>query len=109
MILEAADEAGLPPTRISFKNRRSADGPAILANSLHLIRMFCTVNAWMAPAGTMKTQLTMLREMLSVLLLPERRPERRYKRHVKIKMSGYKRNPGRTTSTDQDHKGNDLK
>jgi len=83
MILEAADEAGLPPTRISFKN------------SLHLIRTFCTVNAWMAPSGTMKTELRMLREMLSVLLLPERRPERRYKRHVKIKMSNYKRNPGR--------------
>ena len=29
------------------------------------------------------------------LILPERRRERRYKRHVKIKMSGYKRNPGR--------------
>ena len=96
MILEAADEAGLPPTRISFKN------------SLHLIRTFCTLNAWSAPAGTMKTELRMLREMLSVLLLPERRPKRRYKRHVKIKMSGYKRNPGRTGSTDGDSKGNDA-
>jgi len=46
MILEAADEAGLPPTRISFKN------------SLHL---------------------------------------------------SYKRNPGRTSSTGGDHKGNDDK
>ena len=86
MILEAAKEAGLPPTRISFKN------------SLHLIRTFCTINAWMAPSGTMKTELRMLREMLAVLLLPERRPERTYKRHVKIKMSSYKRNPGRPAS-----------
>jgi len=97
MSLEAADEAGLPPTRISFKN------------SLHLIRTFCTVNAWIAPAGTMKTELRMLRERLSVLLLPERRPERRYKRHVKIKMSGYKRNPGRAPSTAGNHKGNDVR
>lgn len=86
MIFEAAEEAGLPPTRISFKN------------SLHLIRTFCTINAWMAPSGTMKTELRMLREMLAVLILPERRPERHYPRHVKIKMSGYKRNPGRSPS-----------
>lgn len=76
---------------------------------MHLIRTYCAVNAWMVPAGTMKTQLRMLREMLSVLLLPERRPERRYKRHVKIKMSGSKRSPARTTSTGQDHKGNSPK
>ena len=97
MILEAADEADLPPTRISFKN------------ALHLVRTFCTMNAWHAPAGTMKTELQMLREMLAVLILPERRPERRYPRHVKIKMSGYKRNPGRTNSTDRDRGENALK
>jgi len=99
MILEAAQEAGLPPTRISFKN------------ALHLIRTFCTINAWQAPSGTMKTELRMLREMLAVLILPERRPERRYKRHVKIKMSGYKRNPGRTmaTATSGEDKGKALK
>jgi len=33
--------------------------------------------------------------MLSLLVLPERRPQRHYERHVKIKMSGYKRNKGR--------------
>lgn len=80
---EAAEEAGLPPTRMSFKL------------SLQLIQIFAGANAWTAPAGTMATQLQMLREMLSVLILPERRPERRYKRHVKVKMSNYKRNPGR--------------
>jgi hypothetical protein len=68
--------------------------------------MFCSVNAWIGPAATMKTEPRMLREMLSVLLLPERRPDRRHQRHVKIKMSGYKRNPGRTASTDGHHKGN---
>ena len=97
VILDAADEADLPPTRISFKN------------ALLLLRTFCTVNAWTAPAGTMKTELRMLREMLSVLILPERRPERRYKRHVKIKMSGYKRNPGRPPASDRNHKGKNLK
>ncbi len=89
MILDAANEAGLPPTRISFKN------------SLHLIRTFCTINAWMVPSGTMKTEMRMLREMLGVLILPERRPERSYKRHVKIKMSSYKRNPGRKATIDR--------
>jgi hypothetical protein len=97
MILEAADEADLPPTRISFKN------------ALHLVRTFCTMNAWHAPAGTMKTELQMLREMLTVLILPERRPERRYPRHVKIKMSSYKRNPGRASTTSQNHERNSLK
>ena len=97
MILDAAEEAGLPPTRISFKN------------ALHLVRTFCTVNAWTAPAGTMKTQLRMLREMLCVLILPERRPGRRYKRHVKIKMSGYKRNPGRPAAKTAESKGKELK
>ncbi len=92
MILEAAEEAGLPPTRISFKN------------SLHLIRIFCNITAWQVPSGTMKTELRMLREMLAVLILPKKRPERRYKRHVKIKMSSYKRNPGRTTTTSGDNK-----
>jgi len=33
--------------------------------------------------------------MASLLILPQRRPERRDKRHVKIKMSSYKRNPGK--------------
>lgn len=83
IILEAAQEAALAPTRISFKN------------SLHLVRTFCALNAWLVPAGTMSTQLQMLREMLCVLRLPERRPDRSYERHVKIKMSSYKRNPGR--------------
>ncbi len=97
MMLDAAEEAGLPPTRISFKN------------SLHLIRTFCTVNAWGAPPATMGTELRMLREMLAVLLLPERRPKRRYKRHVKIKMSSYKKNPGRGAVSARDPTGSPSK
>ncbi len=85
-MLEAAELAGVAPTRISFKN------------SLHLIRVFSEVNAWVAPAGTMPTQLEMLLEMLAVLVLPERRPKRRYKRHVKVIMSKFKRNPSRAAS-----------
>ena len=97
VILDAADEAGLPPTRISFKV------------ALLLVHTFCTVNAWGAPAGTMKTELRMLREMLGVLVIPERRPERRYKRHVKIKMSGSKRNPGRPTTSGRNQSEKELK
>ncbi len=33
--------------------------------------------------------------MSSLLILPERRTKRRYKRHVKIKMSNYERNRGK--------------
>ena len=40
-MMEAAKLAGVAPTRISFKN------------SLHLIRVFSEINAWVAPAGTM--------------------------------------------------------
>ena len=97
IMLDAAKEAGVAPTRISFKN------------SLHLVRTFCTFNAWQVPAGTMKTQLNMLREMLAVLILPERRSDRRYPRHVKIKMSAYKRNPGRKSLAVQDQRGDDVK
>ena len=74
----AADEAGVPPTRISFVNSLS---------------MLC--HAWivwstppLAP-GRIPSALTDLRSRLRLLLLPERRPKRRYPRVVKIKMSNY--------------------
>jgi hypothetical protein len=74
----AADEAGVEPTRISF------------VNALSLIR-----NAWLvwstpplAP-GRIPEHLLDLRRHLGLLLLPERRSERRYPRVVKIKMSNY--------------------
>jgi hypothetical protein len=74
----AAEEAGVSPTRISF------------VNAMSLIR-----NAWIvwstepvAPARIPENLLD-LRKHLGLLLLPERRTERRYPRVVKIKMSNY--------------------
>jgi hypothetical protein len=78
----AADEAGVSPNRISF------------VNALGLMR-----NAWriwstppLAP-GRIPEGLLDLRRHLKLLLLPERRPDRRYPRLVKIKMSNYNRKP----------------
>jgi hypothetical protein len=74
----AADEAGVPPTRISFVNTLS---------------LLC--HAWivwstppLAP-GRIPSALLDLRSRIRLLLLPARRPERRYPRVVKIKMSAY--------------------
>lgn len=74
----AADAVGVEPTRLSF------------VNALSLIR-----NAWLvwstpplAP-GRIPEHLLDLRRHLGLLLLPERRSERRYPRVVKIKMSNY--------------------
>jgi hypothetical protein len=73
----AAEEAGVPPTRISFVNALS---------------MLC--HAWvvwstppLAP-GRIPSALLDLRQRLRLLLLPQRR-ERRYPRVVKLKMSNY--------------------
>lgn len=83
-MLDVAEAAGLAPNRVSFRH------------SLQLIRVFCMVEAWTCAPGNLPKRLTSHREMMeSLLILPARRPERRYKRHVKIKMSKFKRNPGR--------------
>lgn len=83
-MLEVAEAAGVPPLRVSFRH------------SLMLIRVFCTVEAWTCAPGNLPNRLASHHEtMASLLILPERRPERHYKRHLKIKMSGYKRNPGK--------------
>ena len=73
-----AAAAGVPPRRISF------------VNSLMLL-----CNAWLvwsaqplAP-GRIPAQLRELESQMSLLLLPPRRPERRYPRVVKLKMSNY--------------------
>ena len=74
----AADEAGVEPTRISF------------VNALSLIRSAWLV--WSTPPlapGRIPEHLLDLRRHLGLLLLPERRSERRYPRVVKIKMSNY--------------------
>lgn len=82
-ILEVAKQHNLEPNRISFRH------------SVHLIRIFCLVHAWSCAPTKLPTRLSELTQMLNLLILPERRPERRYKRHIKIKMSRYKRNPGK--------------
>lgn len=82
-MLEVAEQAGVIPRRVSFRH------------CLQLIRVFCLVEAWTMSPGNLPKRLGGLCEMMGLLILPERRSERRYKRHVKIKMSGYKRNPGR--------------
>lgn len=74
----AADEAGVEPTRISF------------VNALSLIRTAWLV--WSTPPlapGRIPEHLLDLRRHLGLLLLPERRSQRRYPRVVKIKMSNY--------------------
>jgi Insertion element 4 transposase N-terminal/Transposase DDE domain len=82
-MLEVAEDAGLMPTRVSFRH------------SLQLIRVFCLVESWTSAPANLPKRLSGLQEMMGLLILPERRTERRYERHVKIKMSAYKRNRGR--------------
>ena len=85
-MLDIATEAQLPPTRVSFRH------------SLQLIRVFCLVEAWTTAPSNLPKRLEGLHEMISLLILPERRSERHYERHVKIKMSKFKRNAGRPSS-----------
>jgi len=85
-MLEVSRAFDMEPNRISFRH------------SLQLIRVFCLVEAWTAPPTKLPRRLEELADMVSSLLvLPERRPERRYERSVKIKMSNFKRNTGRHT------------
>lgn len=81
MLLAAAHHK-LPPQRISFRS------------SLLWIRAFW-ITAWTTSPGNLPRHLGELRSTLDVLILPVRRSERRYPRHVKIKMSNYKRNRGK--------------
>ena len=86
-MLDVAHAAEVSPLRVSFRH------------SLMLIRIFCLVEAWSCAPGNLPKRLSSHHEtMSSLLILPERRPKRSYKRHVKIKMSGYKRNPGKPLS-----------
>jgi hypothetical protein len=78
-----AAKLGLPPTRISFRN-------ALLS-----IRNFC-LWAWSTSPGALPKLFGTLERDLKLLVLPERRSERRYPRHVKIKMSNYARNRGKS-------------
>jgi hypothetical protein len=76
-----ADRAGVAPTRVSF------------TAALHLIRdewLWCAV----ALPGAIPRHLRALRRKLTLLILPERRPNRHYPRHVKLRLTGYPRNRG---------------
>ncbi|MBI5881881.1 MAG: IS4 family transposase [Elusimicrobia bacterium] len=74
-------ERGVAPRRISF---------------LYSLRVIRDVFYWaaMASPGSLPKMVKRMRLDVGKLLLPERRTDRRYPRHVKIKMSGYLRNDG---------------
>ena len=83
-MLDVAEAAGVSPRRVSFRR------------SLMLMRVFCLVEAWGCAPGNLPKRIASHHEaMSSLLVLPECRPERRYKRQVKIKMNSTKRNPGK--------------
>jgi Insertion element 4 transposase N-terminal/Transposase DDE domain len=84
----AAQAHGLPPKQISFRS------------SLLWIRNFWITAGLTRSPGNIPKHLAELRSTLDVLILPERRTARRYPRHVKIKMSNYKRNRGRRNDND---------
>lgn len=86
-MLLTAQASEVAPTRISFRS------------SLLWIRDFWTT-AWMISPGNVPRTLADLRGTLRDLILPERRPDRRYPRHVKIKMSNYPRNRGARASSE---------
>ena len=73
-----AERASVAPTRISFRH------------ALQFIRLFW-LTAWTTSPGVLPRRLDALHDELALLILPERRPERRYPRAVKIKMSNYPR------------------
>ena len=74
---KAADEIGVPPTRISF------------TNALAMVRYaFLSASTVPLAPGRIPATLLNVRRDIKLLLLPERR-ERSYPREVKIKMSNY--------------------
>ena len=73
-----AARARVPPVRISFRH------------ALQFIRLFW-LTAWTASPGVLPRRLEALHDELALLVLPERRSQRRYPRAVKIKMSNYPR------------------
>lgn len=66
--------------------------------SLRLVRAFLIATAWDTSPANIPRFLATLDEELESATLPARRAERRYERWVKVKMSGYKRNPGKPTN-----------
>jgi hypothetical protein len=84
-MLLVAEKNKLPPRRISFWT------------SLLRIRDFWIYAAMTRSPGNIPARLAEMEADLRSLVLPPRRSERRYPRHVKIKMSSYKRNRGHRT------------
>lgn len=78
-------EWGLPPRRISFRG------------SLMLIRDLFIWAATASP-GSLPKMIKGMRLDLRSMILPERRSQRRYPRHVKIAISAYPRNDGHPVS-----------
>jgi hypothetical protein len=74
-----AARARVPPGRISYRH------------ALQFIRLFW-LTAWTASPGVLPRRLEALHDEPALLILPERRPQRRYPRAVKLKMSNYPRN-----------------
>lgn len=91
-----AVENKVPPRRVSFWT------------SLLRVRDFLLFAAMTSAPGNIPARLTDLDADMARLLLPERRSDRRYPRHVKIKMSNYKRNRGRRVAkaTEEAHEAN---
>lgn len=82
-MLQAADAHGVPANRISFWT------------SLHVIRTFWLLSGMTSAPGNLPKQLRDFHSSFNALVLPKRRSERRFPRHVKIKMSNYPRNRGK--------------
>lgn len=82
-MIRVAKVNALPPKRISFYS------------SLLWMRNFWEVQAWRSRPGNVPRYLADFQSTLNVLILPPRREDRRYPRHVKVKMSKYKRNRGK--------------
>lgn len=85
-MLGAADAHDVHPNRVSFWA------------SLHVIRHFWMMSAGTSAPGNLPKQLIEFHSTFNSLLLPRRRPDRRFPRHVKIKMSNYPRNRGKRTA-----------
>jgi len=76
----AAEEARVAPTRISFVHALA-----------HVKDEIGRLRGQRLALGTIPSRLSLLRQKLKRLVLPERRPERAYPRAVKIKMSNFRR------------------
>jgi hypothetical protein len=82
-LAKAAALVGVLPKRMSF------------THGLICMRSLWEFIAWRSTPGVLTRQIAEILSRCSLLLLPERRSQRRYPRHVKIKMSKFPRNRGK--------------